>query len=101
VKSIHKLQLTEDARADLRDIRRSTAQRWGVQQRDAYYAKLIKAMRSLLDYPELGPLRDDLYLGCRSLAAEQHVIFYRVIGDEIVVGRVLHGSQEPVGKVIP
>lgn len=58
-------------------------------------------MRSLLDYPELGPSRNDLFLGCRSLATEEHVIFYRVIGDEIIVGRVLHDSQQPAGKVTP
>ena len=57
-------------------------------------------MDSLLEFPELGPTRNDLFAGCRNLSVNQHVIFYRIDGDVIVVGRVLHPSQDPVGKVV-
>jgi plasmid stabilization system protein ParE len=32
---------------------------------------------------------------------EQHVIFYHVTDSEIIVSRVLHGRQDPTGKVEP
>jgi toxin ParE1/3/4 len=101
VKSNRRLRFTTDARTDLRDIRRYTADRWGARQRDVYDARLNRALSSLIEYPELGPPRDDLFPGCRNLVVGQHVIFYRLDGEVIVVGRVLHSSQDPVGKVTP
>jgi toxin ParE1/3/4 len=95
------LIITPDARADINGIRLYTQQRWGIDQRRRYGARLRQAMRSLLDHPELGPARDDLYPGCRGLLVEQHVVFYRIADDQIVVGRVLHTSQDPAGKVTP
>lgn len=99
MKSSRKLRLTPEARTDVRDIRRYTARRWGTQQRDAYHATLDRALRVLLDHPELGRSRDDLYLGCRSLPVGQHVVFYYLTDDEIVIDRVLHSSQDETGKV--
>jgi toxin ParE1/3/4 len=58
-------------------------------------------MRKLLDYPEMGPARDDLFPGCRSVRVEQHVVYYQVTATEIVVGRVLHFRQDATGKVTP
>jgi plasmid stabilization system protein ParE len=56
-------------------------------------------MNLLRDTPDRGTPRDDVYPGCRGLVIEQHVVFYRDTEDEIVVGRVLHQSQQPIGKV--
>jgi plasmid stabilization system protein ParE len=58
-------------------------------------------MANLVDFPELGQPRDDLYLGCRQLRVEQHILFYRVTEEEIIVGRVLHLRQETSGRVTP
>ncbi|MEA2524608.1 MAG: toxin ParE1/3/4 [Thermomicrobiales bacterium] len=58
-------------------------------------------MRTLLDYPELGKPRDDLFPGCRNLLVERHIIFYRVTDDEIVVSRLLHVRQDATGNVEP
>jgi plasmid stabilization system protein ParE len=58
-------------------------------------------MRSLLVYPERGRQRDELYTACRSLPVEQHVVFYYLTDDAVVIDRVLHGSQDPTGKVAP
>ena len=58
-------------------------------------------MRALLDHPELGMPRDDLFRGCRGRTVERHVVYYRITDDEIIVGRVLHSGQDPSGKVTP
>lgn len=94
-----RLTIREVAKRDLNDILLYTRSRWGTDQRRRYGAQLRQAMRSLLDYPELGPPRDDLFHGCRNLLMEYHVVYYHIDGDEIIVGRVLHDSQNPVGKV--
>jgi toxin ParE1/3/4 len=96
-----RLLIAPEARADLNGIRLYTQQQWGVDQRRRYGDRLRQAMRSLVDHPELGTPRDDLYPGCRGLVVGRHVIFYRIAETEIVVGRVLHQNQEPTGKVRP
>ncbi|HEY7035648.1 MAG TPA: type II toxin-antitoxin system RelE/ParE family toxin [Thermomicrobiales bacterium] len=101
MKSSRRLRLSPEARADDRDIRRYTTQRRGARQRDLYYARLNQGMHALLDYPERGRSRDDLYAGCRGLPVEQHVVFYYLTDGEVVIDRVLHGSQDPTGKVGP
>jgi toxin ParE1/3/4 len=94
-----RLILQPDAQADIDEILLYTRKRWSAEQRRRYRAQRNKGMRSLLDYPERGLPRDDLYRGCRSLPVEQHVVFYSLDDDKIVVDRVLHTSQEPTGKV--
>ncbi len=43
-------------------------------------------MRSLLDHPELGTARDDLFPGCQNLLVQQHLVFYSITDDEILIG---------------
>ena len=88
-----------DAQVDIRDILLYTLARWSSEQRRRYRGDLDRAMRSLLIYPELGPSRNDLFPGCRNLAINEHVVFYTIADNEIVVLRVLHGNQDPSGKV--
>jgi toxin ParE1/3/4 len=101
--SAHRLRLVvdENAQADLQDALVFTQLRWGVEQRRTYRAQLYRAMRSLLDFPELGPARFDIFPGCRVLPVGEHVIYYRLENEqnEIVVGRLLHRSRDPYGKV--
>ncbi|CAA9538419.1 MAG: hypothetical protein AVDCRST_MAG73-1657 [uncultured Thermomicrobiales bacterium] len=96
--SARQLTILEQARRDVRDALRYTRLQWGTEQRSRYRVRLNRAMRSLLDHPDLGVPRPDLFEGCRSLPAEQHVVFYRVAEDRVVV-RVLHVRQDAVGKV--
>ena len=70
-----RLAVSIDARNDIQGTLLFTQQRWGAEQRRVFKAKLYAAMRSLLDYPELGRARDKYFPGCRGLAVEQHVIF--------------------------
>lgn len=58
-------------------------------------------MDRLTRYPELGQAQDDIYPGCRVLRVEQHVLYYRVTETEVIIGRVLHVRQDPIGKVTP
>lgn len=56
--------------------------------------QLRRSLRLLVDYPERGLARPDLYSGCRSPTIEAHVAFYTVTEDAIVVDRVLHHNRD-------
>jgi plasmid stabilization system protein ParE len=68
-----RLVVLPEAQADIRAILLYTRERWCVEQRRRYRDQLNQTMRSLLDDPERGRLRNDLYGGCRGLPVEQHV----------------------------
>jgi toxin ParE1/3/4 len=95
------LIIRPDAQADVRAILLYTRKRWSSAQRDRYRNSLRRAMESLREFPESGPTRDEIAPGCRILTVEQHILYYRFDEYEnaIVVGRVLHGSQDPRGRV--
>jgi toxin ParE1/3/4 len=42
----------------------------------------------------MGRSREELRPGLRSHVVEQHVIFYRLIGGDVVIVRVLHGRRD-------
>lgn len=49
---------------------------------------------TLIDQPELGRMRNEIRSELRSLVYEKHIIFYRVMNDNIRIIRVLHGSRD-------
>jgi toxin ParE1/3/4 len=93
--------IEETARLDIQDILLYTREHWGIEQRHRYRRQLSNAMHALIDHPERGRPRDEYFPGCRSIVMEQHVIFYRLTNEEIIIGRVLHHSQDASGKVHP
>jgi len=100
--SAHKrLAITVSAKRDIDDALLYTQRRWGTEQRRRYRVQLYQAMRSLNDFPERGQARNEYYLGCRCLPVEQHVVFYYLTDDTIVIDRVLHANQDAAGKIGP
>jgi toxin ParE1/3/4 len=96
-----RLAITVAAKFDIDNILLYTQRQWGAGQRRRYRAQLYQGMRGLLDYPERGRPRDELYAGCRSVLVEHHVVYYYLTDDAIVIDRVLHGSEDTTGKVTP
>lgn len=96
-----RLTITPDARQDIRDVLRYTRERWGTEQQRRYRAHLYEEMRKLVRFPELGQPRDDLFVGCRMLPVEQHIVFYRMVENDAVVGRVLHVRRNALSQVAP
>lgn len=84
---------TPAARQDLDDIWFYVAQRNEVAA-DRLLDKLVTRARRLLDYPELGPARDDVRTGFRHLVETPYLILYRMTqrGPEIV--RVIDGRRD-------
>ncbi len=87
--------VSPSARQDLRDVLAYTEKHWGIEQRRTYRARLQNGMRSLIDFPERGASRDDLFAGCRILTIEHHIALYHVTDRAVVVGRILPVRQNP------
>ena len=86
--------LAPDARVDFTDILLFTLRALGDEQSVRYEALLVRAMSDLADHPEIGVRRDRLFPGCRIRPVEQHVLYYRVAGDNVEVVRILHARQD-------
>ena len=44
--------------------------------------------------PEAAPLRDELIPGIRMVVHRNYLVFYRVLGNQIRIERVLHGARD-------
>jgi len=89
-----KLDLTEAAISDLRSIRDYTLETWGSQQEEVYLNGLWSRLEQVLEAPDRWRLREDLFPGCRIAAYEKHVILFQVVGDVLIVVRILHAAMD-------
>jgi toxin ParE1/3/4 len=89
-----RLELSRKAQADLDEIRDFSVQAFGVVRALAYLDQIEQAFRHLLNFPEIGSSHPGLRQSVRSLACEQHRIFYDINGDRIVVQRILHKAMD-------
>lgn len=80
------------AEADLDRIYDYTYDQWGVEQFQVYRKALNRALEKICQDPSLpgSQSRDDLSPGCRVFRVERHYLVYRIQGQLIEVGRVLH-----------
>jgi toxin ParE1/3/4 len=85
-----RLRFSSEARADLFDIVRSGAERFGEQQARSYVTALRTKLLLLLEHPYLGPASDDIEVGLRRYPYVSHVAYYRLVREEVRIVRVLH-----------
>jgi len=50
--------------------------------------------RMLAQFPELGRLRTEIAPHVRSTLVHPYVLFYRIVGDEVQILRILHGRRD-------
>jgi toxin ParE1/3/4 len=93
-----KLRLTDEAESDLADILTYTLTRWGESQMYAYSEMIFDTLHQLLDFPERGISRSALQHELRSCPIGEHIAFYRIADNEIVVRRILHSRQKATRK---
>jgi toxin ParE1/3/4 len=86
--------LTGRARADLRGIWRYSMERWGRERADRYVREVDRAFATLAADPRRGRPCDEIRPGYRKLRGGAHMIFYRTVGVDIEVVRVLHQSMD-------
>lgn len=85
--------ITEPAEEDLREITFYIAD----DNLDAAFSMLdrfTERFEKLASMPQSGRRRDEFGPNVRSFPEGSYVVFYRVIGEEIEIIRVLHGSRD-------
>ncbi|MGH2560925.1 MAG: type II toxin-antitoxin system RelE/ParE family toxin [Thermomicrobiales bacterium] len=92
--SSRRLRLSPEADDDIAAIARYSAETWGSQQMAAYVDRLYATLDELVHFPGIGRVRDEIAPGLRSHPTGQHVAFYRVTDDELIVVRVVHSRRD-------
>ena len=88
-------RLTQDAQADLIEIRRFTVKQWGDVQSKKYLSELRYTIQLLVENPLLGKLKPDVGCNIVSFPHVSHIIYYIVHECHLVVFGVLHKRMVP------
>jgi toxin ParE1/3/4 len=88
-------RLARDAEADLDEIWLHVAEDSGAIETAQ---KLIESIATTFDllseYPKMGRARDDLRREIRGDSVGNYIIFYRIVDDDVLILRVLHGRRD-------
>ena len=65
-----------------------------VRAADRLLARIEESCSKLVDYPAIGPARDDIGPGIRMLSVGRYLILYRQRRDRVEIVRVVHGARD-------
>jgi toxin ParE1/3/4 len=83
-------RLSRQAEADLLTIYKSTEEKFGQYQADAYHAGFERSFGLLADFPRMGTSADGLGVGFRRFRFQSHYIFYTEATGFILIRALLH-----------
>ena len=86
--------LTRKACEDLKAIAIYTQENWGKNQRALYLKMIDDAFHELSANPKLGAKIDDIRAGYFKYRIGSHLIFYRMIYDDVQIVRILHQRMD-------
>lgn len=89
------------ARRDIAGIWEWTADRWDIDQADAYVTELRAVVGAIPDAIARHSARDDLYPGLRQARAGAHLIYFLTENQAIEVVRILHERQDARPLLVP
>lgn len=92
-----RLELTEAARADLRNIRRHI-ERDSPRNARVFVAELTAKIMFIAETGFTGSPRDHVAEGLRAFPYKHRCIYYRLYHDRVIIIRVLHGAQDIAGQ---
>ena len=81
------------AEADLANIWRNGAERWGVAQADRYADSLFALFDLLAEFPEMARARTEFSPPVRIHPSGAHLLIYRLEGQGVEIIRILHAHQ--------
>ena len=91
--SSRRLIITPEAADDLADVVQYGAETWGVEQGSRYAEEIWATLDELSRFPEIGRGLRGTTPGLRRHLVGQHVIYYLVREDAVVVRRLVHQRQ--------
>lgn len=87
-------RLNKTAEKDIAAIFRRGFAEFGLRQAESYHAGLERIFEFLAANPKAARERAEFAPPVRLHPFGAHVVVYRIIGDDIMVVRVLHGRQD-------
>jgi toxin ParE1/3/4 len=88
------LILSPAAQIDIDRIWDHSAEQWGEEHAEAYIGDLRRSLEQIGRNPNLGRSCDEVRSGYRQRLARSHVIFYRIVGVDVDVVRILHQRMD-------
>lgn len=86
--------LSQAAEEDLGQIFDYTELEFGLDQSIQYLSEMERLFYQLCDNPMLGRERKEICEGLRAIPCQSHIVFYRILINQIWVVRVLHASRD-------
>lgn len=86
--------LSNDADADLDEIFDYTEAEHGFNQAVKYLSDLDNLFGQLVKNPNLGKERKEIKKGIYNIVEQEHIIFYEIREEYILIVRVLHGRRD-------
>lgn len=91
--------LTEDAKLDIKNIKRYTEEQWGKGQAKQYLQALLVTIRSIAETPLIGKKAADIDEKVMYFPCKNHVIYYFSFRKKVYVFGVLHKSMLPANHL--
>ena len=95
------LQFTPRSANNLQTIHAYCAKTWGTDHADSYIDRIKNVLELIRLNPFIGRPRREFGADIRSYPAEQHLIFYSVIGNVVIVRTVLHARMDIPSRLPP
>jgi toxin ParE1/3/4 len=92
-----RLEISDVALDDLDGIYRYGHEIYGLMQADTYMAGLKQLLELLAETPMMGRERDEVRPPIRLVPYRAHHIFYDIIGETVVIQRLLHRTADWTG----
>ncbi len=89
-----RLRVSAEARRDLQTIGADGRRTYGRAASEAHIEGFRRLFGLLREQPFAGQAWPDLDLGVRSLSHRPHRILYRVIGDDVIIDRIIHQARD-------
>lgn len=96
---MRRIILRPKAQDDISSIWDYSAERWDVDQADAYISAIRAALQRVATHPQIGSNAAILRRGLRRFNAGSHAIFYLHGEESVDIVRVLHQRMQPDGKL--
>ncbi|ADU13449.1 type II toxin-antitoxin system RelE/ParE family toxin [Asticcacaulis excentricus] len=91
--------LSDEAGQDLKSIAHYTLDRFGYEQARKYRYELHETLMLLTKRPGIGAGCEQIRTQTRRFSHLSHIIYYRPLKQGILVLRILHHSQDPLGRL--
>ena len=88
------IELTRRAQADLAELETYLEREAGARTMRRIVRQIRDHIDRLAEFPELGPVKEELGVDRRVLVARPFVVIYRFRDDRAVVLRIVHGARD-------